>query len=51
MEKYRKMYAILCVAASKALDVLPEILENQEGRKILKEALLLAEDMYIKDDD
>lgn len=44
-----KMYAIMCAAASEALDVLPNTTENIHGRKILLDALGKAENLYIQD--
>ena len=44
-----KMYAIMCAAASEALDVLPNTTENIHGRKILQHALGKAENLYIQD--
>lgn len=53
MPDYKRMYAILCAAASKALDLLPELPENAEARELLQNALLAAEEMYIaeREDD
>ena len=47
MVDYRKMYYILCKAASEALDKLPETEENKAARDILSAALLEAEEIYI----
>ena len=47
MPDYKRMYAILCAAASEALDALPEISENAAGRDLLQKALLEAEEVYI----
>ena len=33
MPDYEKMYAVLCAAASDALDALPETAENAAGRR------------------
>ena len=46
---YQKMYAILCRAASAALDMLPETPENAAGRCLLQKALLEAEEVYLSD--
>ena len=46
MPDYKKMYHILCSAASEAIDALPE-----EGRRILLEALDEAEEVYLQDDE
>lgn len=47
MADYKKMYCILCSAASEALDRLPDIMENMIGRKLLQDALLEAEEVYV----
>ena len=47
MPDYKKMYAVLCAAASDALDALPETAENAAGREILRAALEKAEEQYI----
>lgn len=47
MQDYRRMYAILCAAASEALDALPDTVENAEGRLLLQTALYHAEEIYI----
>ncbi len=44
---YQKMYAILCAAASDALDLLPDREENRAGRETLQRALLAAEELYL----
>ena len=51
MTDYKKMYALLCRAASDALDKLPESKENTEGKELLRKALLDAEDIYIESVD
>lgn len=51
MPDYKKMYAILCGAASDALDALPETEENGPGRAILQAALGRAEELYITDEE
>lgn len=53
MIDYRKMYHILCRAASAALDKLPDTGENAEGREFLSAALLEAEEIYLssREDD
>ncbi len=48
---YAKMYAILCAAASEALDALPETAENAEGRRLLQAALYRAEELYVAAED
>ena len=42
MANYQKMYYLVCCAASKAIDASPE-----EAKRILRSALLEAEEMYI----
>lgn len=51
MTDYQRMYIILCVAASEALDALPEIAETALGRSILQNALYEAEQLYIQDEE
>ena len=46
---YRRMYGILCRAASAALDMLPDTPENFEARFIIQKALLEAEEVYLAD--
>ena len=41
------MYAILCGAASDALDALPQEPDNAKARLILTEALEQAEEVYL----
>ena len=47
MVDYQRMYAILCAAASAALDALPDTAENVRGRLLLQTALYDAEEIYI----
>ena len=49
MADYPKMYALLCAAASEALDRLEEE-ETQQAASVLQKALLEAEELYIKTD-
>ena len=49
MSDYQKMYYILCDAASKALDALPD--GAAEAREILEAALAEAEERYIETAD
>ena len=49
MPDYQKLYALLCCAASEALDVLPHSPENTPARLWLQIALLRAEELYIAD--
>ncbi len=46
MADYQKMYYILCQAADKALDMLPE--DAAEVRRVLQRALEEAEEKYIE---
>lgn len=48
MPDYKKMYALLCSAASSALDLLPQTPENTVGRRVLQAALLETEEIYIR---
>ena len=47
MADYPTMYHILCKAASRALDLLPDNDGNRLGRAVLQEALLEAEGVYV----
>ena len=51
MVDYKKMYHISCAAASDALDRLPDNMENMMGRKLLQDALLEAEEVYVSGED
>lgn len=51
MADYRKMYAVVCAAASEALDLLPENAETAAGRAALQKALTEAEELYISAPD
>lgn len=44
---WRKLYAILCGAASDALDVLPD--QPEYAAFILREALVQAEEQYLRE--
>lgn len=48
MPDYKLMYHILCAAASRALDELPDGEDNITGRKVLQDALYEAEELYIR---
>ncbi len=50
MEKMQKMYAVLCAAASEALDLLPDTDENRSARELLQRALYEAEEIYVSED-
>lgn len=47
MADYPKMYAILCAAASDALDALPDTPENRRAAQLLRQALEKAEALYL----
>ncbi len=49
MPDYQKMYYILCSAASRAIDQMPDMPANQPARQTLLAALNDAEDLYIND--
>lgn len=49
MVNYQKMYAILCAAASEAIDSLEKIPETEAARKILQDALTEAEERYLQE--
>ena len=51
MPDYKTMYHILCAAASKALDKLPDGPANTAGRDILQKALYEAEELYLSAED
>ena len=51
MPDYKKMYAILCAAASAALDMLPEAPEHAAARFRLQEALYEAEELYMEEEN
>ena len=48
MEYYRKMYAILCAAASEALEMLPVSAQTLAARCLLERGLREAEEMYLQ---
>lgn len=50
MTDYKKMYAIVCAAASEALDQLADTPENAAAKRILQEALFAAEEVYLSDE-
>ena len=49
LEMYRRMYAILCVAASRAVEEMDEF-NYGKARKTLTQALELAEGIYMNTD-
>lgn len=51
MPDYKKMYLLLCAAASDALDWLARIPENEAAIFRLQNALNEAEDIYIETED
>lgn len=46
---WKKLYAILCGAASDALDVLPPLPENEAAASILRAALEETEERYLRE--
>lgn len=48
MANYETMYAIVCSAASEAIDAI-DTGNSEKARQLLKTALLIAEDLYIQD--
>lgn len=48
MPDYERMYHTLCQAAPGALDMLPDTKENAAGRGLLRFALYVAEELYIR---
>jgi len=51
MPDYKKMYAILCSAASEAIDLLPPVPENLAATARLQMALLEAEELYLQEEE
>ena len=51
MADYQKMYYILCDNISKALDLLPPTPVNRPAQKLLQDALMQAEELYIETAD
>ena len=51
MVDYKKMYHVMCAAASKAVDLMPDIPANNMARMALLEALNEAEDIYIDNEE
>lgn len=49
MPDYEKMYHILCAAASRAIDLLPDAPEDNMARMTLLDALREAEELYINE--
>lgn len=48
LANYETMYAIVCSAASEAIDAI-DAGKSENARQLLKTALLIAEDLYIQD--
>ena len=48
MTDYPKMYAILCAAASEAVDLIERAHAPERAALLLREALLRAEELYIE---
>ena len=51
MELYRKMYAIVCAAASEAIDQIERERAPETAAHLLRTALLEAEELYISADE
>lgn len=49
MPDYEKMYHILCAAASRAIDLMPDIPAGNMARMTLLDALHEAEELYINE--
>ncbi len=47
LECYQKMYALLCCAASDAVDLLEEPEKSLQAKCLLEQALLTAEELYV----
>ena len=51
MELYQKMYAIVCAAASEAIDQIERERAPETAAHLLRAALLEAEELYISADE
>ena len=51
IEHYQKMYAILCGAASDAIDLLNTPNGALRAKLLLEQALLKAEEVYLRSED
>lgn len=51
MELYRKMYAIVCAAASEAIDQIERERAPETAAHLLRTALLEAEELYTSADE
>ena len=51
MIDYQKMYAIVCAAASDALDLLPDTAQTVLAKTKLQAALDAAEELYLSETD
>ena len=49
MPDYEKMYHILCAAASRAVDLMPDVPAGNMARMTLLDALREAEELYISE--
>ena len=50
-ERYKKMYAIVCGAASESIDLLPKAGGILQAKVLLETALLSAEELYLSDSE
>ena len=50
-ERYKKMYAIVCGAASEAIDLLSKTGGILQAKVLLETALLSAEELYLSDSE
>ncbi len=51
LELYKKMYAIVCAAASDALDLLPATPDCAPAAARLRQALRQAEELYVSQEE
>ena len=51
IEHYQKMYAILCAAASNAIDLLSAPNGALQAKALLEQALLHGEEIYLRAED
>ncbi len=51
LERYKKMYACLCAAASRSIDLLDRPDNIPYVKTVLQQALWEAEEMYVSDEE
>ena len=51
LELYKKMYATVCAAADRAIDLLSTSETDLQAKLLLEQALLSAEEMYLHASD